>query len=136
MVDVVVRPRDESRSSHDAQAYARSGAQGLFVRVFPRDASRASHDVQVRPMYRLEAPAVVAGGFPTQYGFLFVRKTGSTIGLCVVADADAPTGMGGRIRIQKGGVTYALYLVETSDGNASPVRVRTTAGTKSVRLKT
>lgn len=76
------------------------------------------------------------GGFPTQYAGLKVRKTGSTIELCMVATADAPAGMGGQVRVYKGGVTYALYLVETSDGNASPVRIRTSAGTKSIRLKT
>lgn len=77
-----------------------------------------------------------SSGFPTQYGFLSVRKTSGTIVLCAVATADAPAGMGGQLRIYKGGTTYALYLVETTDPNASPVRVRTSAGTKAIRLKT
>ena len=65
-----------------------------------------------------------------------MRKTGSTIELCLVATADAPAGMGGQLRVRKGGTTYALYLVETTDPNASPVRIKTTTGTKSIRLKT
>ena len=76
------------------------------------------------------------GGFPTQYGFLKVQTTGGTVILCAVATADAPSGMGGQLRIYKDGTTYALYLVETTDGNASPLRIRTTTGTKAVRLKT
>jgi hypothetical protein len=86
----------------------------------------------------LRDPTVQPSGssFPTQYEFLRVRKTGSTITLCVVATADAPTGMGGQVRIRKGGVTYAVYLVETSDADASPVRIKTATGIKSVRLKT
>ncbi len=79
---------------------------------------------------------LLPGGFPTQYSGFKVRKTGSTIELCMVATADAPTGMGGSIRVYKGATTYALYLVEISDGNASPVRVKTVTGVKSVRLKT
>lgn len=87
----------------------------------------------------LSDPTVVRGGapvFPTQFSGFKVRKTGSTIELCLVATADAPTGMGGSIRINKNGTTYALYLVETGDSNASPVRVKTVTGIKSVRLKT
>lgn len=76
------------------------------------------------------------GGFPTQYGFLKVQTTGGTVILCAVATADAPAGMGGQLRIYKGGTTYALYLVETTDPNASPLRIRTTTGTKAIRLKT
>ena len=88
----------------------------------------------------LSDPTVVietgGGGFPTQYSGFKIRKTGSTIELCLVAEADAATGMGGVPKIRKGGVTYALYLVETADGNASPVRIRTSIGTKSIRVKT
>jgi hypothetical protein len=54
----------------------------------------------------------------------------------MVAEADAPSGMGGVIKVRKGGVNYALYLVETTDPNASPVRARTTTGTKAIREKT
>jgi len=80
------------------------------------------------------APSTAA--FPTQYGFLSVRKTGSTIILCAVGTADAPAGMGGQLRVYKGGATYSLYLVETTDPNASPLRIQTSTGIKAVRLKT
>lgn len=55
---------------------------------------------------------------------------------CLVAVADAPTGMGGVPRIDKNGTTYAIYLVETTDPNATPVRLQTTTGTKAIRIKT
>ena len=74
--------------------------------------------------------------FPTQYDGFYIRREGSSIALCLVATADAPSGMGGQPRIRKGGVTYAIYLVETTDENASPARLQTSAGTKAVRLKT
>jgi hypothetical protein len=79
---------------------------------------------------------IPSGDFPVQYGFLFARKTGATIGLCVVAEADAPSGMGGVPKVYKGGTKYAIYLVETGDSNASPVQIQTSAGKKAVRLKT
>jgi hypothetical protein len=44
--------------------------------------------------------------------------------------------MGGALFIDKNGTTYAVYLVDTSDPDASPFRVRTSAGTKAIRLKT
>lgn len=72
--------------------------------------------------------------FPTQYSGLRVRGASATLDLCLVATADAPSG--DTPRIQKGGVTYALYLVDTTDPLASPVRIGTGAGTKAVRLKT
>ena len=79
-----------------------------------------------------------AGGapFPTQYAGLRIWHSGAMVELCLVATADAPAGMGGQPRIRKGGTTYAIYLVETGDPNASPLRLRTSAGTKAVRRKT
>jgi hypothetical protein len=56
--------------------------------------------------------------------------------LCLVAEADAAAGMGGVPKMRKGAVTYACYLVETTDPNASHVYVRTSTGTKAIRLKT
>ena len=82
------------------------------------------------------APPDAGGGFPTQYSGLRARKSSGTIELCLVAAADAPAGMGGVVRLRRAGSTYAAYLVETTDPNASPVRVRTTSGTKAIRLKT
>lgn len=78
----------------------------------------------------------VPGGFPTQYAGLRVWDDGAVKELCLVATADAPAGMGGQLRIRKGGTTLAVYLVETTDPNASRVRLRTTTGTKAARLKT
>ena len=54
--------------------------------------------------------------------------------LCLVALADAPAGPQWRIR--KGGTDYAVYLVDTTDPNASQVRIETGAGVKAARLKT
>lgn len=77
-----------------------------------------------------------ASGFPTQYDGLKGYDGTATVSLSLVATADAPSGMGGQLRISKGGTTYAVYLVDTTDGNASKFRIDTTTGTKSLRLKT
>lgn len=76
------------------------------------------------------------GGFPTQFFGLKAYYQGAVQNLCLVAEADAPAGMGGVIKIDKNGTLYAVYLVETTDPNASPVYVRTTTGTKAIREKT
>lgn len=76
------------------------------------------------------------GGFPVQFFGLKLKNLNSILDLCLVAEADASTGMGGVIKILKGGVNYSLYLVETDDSNASPIRVKTSVGIKSIRLKT
>lgn len=73
--------------------------------------------------------------FPTQYAGLRYFN-GTVQELALVALADAPSGMGAVWRVRKNGVSYAVYLVETSDPNASAVRLRTSAGTKAARLKT
>lgn len=75
-------------------------------------------------------------GFPTQFAGLRTYYGGAVRELCLVAEADAPTGMGGIIKIDKGGTLYAVYLVETTDPDASPVRVETSAGVKAIREKT
>jgi hypothetical protein len=72
--------------------------------------------------------------FPTQYSGLRVRGASATLDLCLVATADAPSGDTPRIR--KGATTYAVYLVDTTDPQASPVRITTGAGVKAIRLKT
>lgn len=74
--------------------------------------------------------------FPTQHFGLKAFFQGAARDLCLVAEADAPPGTGGVVKLRKGAANYAAYLVETSDPNASPVRVRTSTGTKAVRLKT
>ena len=74
--------------------------------------------------------------FPTQYSGFRVYDNGAAFDLCLVATADAPTGMGGQLRLRNGATTYAFYLVETSDGNASTLLVPTTTGVKAIRRKT
>lgn len=86
------------------------------------------------PAYDVPGPHVAL--FPTQYDGLFVFYGGSVHALCLVAVADAPAGMGGVPMIEKGGVALAVYLVETTDGNASSVRMQTSAGMKAIRVKT
>lgn len=78
----------------------------------------------------------VVGDFPVQFAGVRLWHNGAVVELCMVATADAPAGMGGQPRISHGGTTYALYLVETADGEASPARLVTSAGTKSIRNKT
>ena len=81
--------------------------------------------------------AASSGGvFPTQYFGLKAFYRGAVKDLCLVAVADAPAGMGAQPRVYKGGVAYAVYLVETTDPNASPVRMQTSAGVKAIREKT
>lgn len=61
-------------------------------------------------------------------------KTGSgIIELTLVAAGAAVPAMGGAPMIRKNGVTYALYLVETTDPNASALRIKTSTGIKAVR---
>lgn len=74
--------------------------------------------------------------FPTQYSGFRIEIAATAYDLCLVAVADAPTGMGGQPRIYRSGTAYTVYLVETTDPDASPLRMRTTTGTKAVRLKT
>ena len=96
----------------------------MFLRTVPSDADL--HDIRLYPK-----PDTV--GFPTQYAGLRYFN-GTVRELCLVAIADAPAGSQWRIR--KGGVDYAVYLVVTTDPNASHVRIRTGAGVMSARLKT
>jgi hypothetical protein len=70
--------------------------------------------------------------FPTQFSGLRYFH-GSIKELCLVAVADAPLPVW---RVRKGATTYAVYLVDTTDPNASTVRIRTASGTKAARLKT
>ena len=71
--------------------------------------------------------------FPAQFAGLRYFL-GTVKELCLVALGDAPAGPQWRIR--KGGTDYAVYLVDTTDPNASQVRIETGAGMKAARLKT
>jgi hypothetical protein len=55
--------------------------------------------------------------------------------LSMVAEKDAP-GTGDILKIHKKGVNYVVAMVEVNDANASRLRIRTTTGTKAIRLKT
>jgi hypothetical protein len=74
--------------------------------------------------------------FPTQYLGLRAFFQGAVKDLCLVDVANAPAGMGGIIKINKVGTIYAVYLVETTDPDASPLRIQTSTGIKAIRLKT
>ena len=74
--------------------------------------------------------------FPAQFDGLRVFFHSVVNTLCLVAEVDAPAGMGGVIKVTKGASNYAVYLVDTADSNATPVRVNTTTGVKAVRIKT
>ncbi len=98
---------------------------------------QTGNDVYLRRERRpYDVDASPPPSFPTQFSGLRTYYGGAVRELCLVAIADAPTGMGGVIKIDKGGTLYAVYLVETSDPDATPVRVRTTTGTKAIRRKT
>jgi hypothetical protein len=75
-------------------------------------------------------------GFPIQYPGLRVYYGGSVKELCLVSEGDFPSSMGGALKLKKGASIFSVYLVETGDGNASLVRLKTTAGVKALRLKT
>lgn len=91
-------------------------------------------DGYLRPQ-RWAFDVAASGGapFPTQYSGLRFYK-GSVQELCLVALADAPAG--NQWRINKNGTDYAVYLVDTTDPNASHVRIQTSGGVKAARLKT
>lgn len=74
--------------------------------------------------------------FPTQYFGLKAYYQGAVQNLCLVAEADAPASMGGVLKVNKNGTLYGVYLVETTDPNASPCYIRTSTGTKAIREKT
>ena len=117
--DVYLRP--DRTPLIDVYLYSGQSGNDVYLR---REGRPSSADVAPPP------------SFPTQFAGLRVYYGGAVRELCLVAEADAPTGMGGVIKIDKGGTLYAVYLVETIDPDATPVRVRTTTGTKAVRIKT
>lgn len=133
-------------SQKDVQIFTgHATPKNIILRALPIAAAAATTTIFLYTTHAtpnnivLGDPTVVRGGgavFPTQYSGFKVQKTGSVIELCLVAEADAPGSMGGVVKIRKGVTNYALYIVETSDPNASPVRVKTVTGVKSVRLKT
>ncbi len=76
------------------------------------------------------------GTIPDQSSFLRFKRADGVYALCVVPNGQGAASMGGIPKVRKDGVTYDIYLVETNDAFASPVRVKTSAGTKAVRYYT
>lgn len=99
-----------------------------YLRTVPSDPDRDDG--------RLYDPTVADSSFPTQYAGLRTYYHAAVQELCLVAAADGATGMGAIPMVSKNGVTYAIYLVETTDPNASLVRMETGLGVKAIRLKT
>lgn len=137
MIDLIARAPDGASGPSDVEA-GNSYRTALAVFAFAASLAWGAQDVFARPTPNV---APVASGspppvFPTQYAGLRTYYNGAVRELCLVAAADANTGMGAAPMIRKGGVTYAVYLVETTDPDATPVRIRTDLGTKAVRIKT
>lgn len=88
-------------------------------------------DLTLRPKLYIEYSV-----FPTQYPGLRAQIAGVMQELCLVAAGDGAVGMGGIPKIAKGGIIRDIYLVETSDPDASAIRIKTTTGIKAVREKT
>lgn len=65
-------------------------------------------------------------------GILKVKDDAGVYHLSVTDLGSGAAGKGGIPRIQKGGVTYDIFLVEVSDPTASPARIRTSLGTKAI----
>lgn len=129
---------DFALSAHTPVDTTSPSTQGLTVYTPPAlsavDFALSAYTPAAYPMY--VGWELLPSGFPTQFAGLRTFYSGAVKELCLVAEADAPAGMGGVIKIDKNGTLYAVYLVETTDPDASPVRVKTSTGVKSVRLKT
>ena len=134
MPDVYLKARDGGRGAHDVELFA-GGRLPFVAYLYERDAGRGAHDVELRSP-AIFRPVVAAGGFPAQFAGLRYQGPAGMVELSLVAVADAPAGMGGVLKIRKGVTDFAVYLVETSDGNASAIRMRTSTGTKAIRKKT
>jgi len=139
-MDVRLYPRDGSRGAHDVQLRSARDARDILLRLRPNGASGwDTHNVRLyaaRYFDLANQVEVPPPEVPPQFAGLRTFYNAAVRELSLVASADAPTGMGGVLKINKAGTLYAAFLVETSDPNASSIRVRTSTGTKSIRLKT
>jgi hypothetical protein len=93
----------------------------------------SGNDGYLRGVGPIAPTDTVIVSFPVQYSGLRYFK-GTVKELCLVATNDAPAG--DQWRVQKNGTTYAVYLVDTTDPNASEIRLQTNDGLKAARLKT
>lgn len=129
---VVLRP---GQSGNDV--YLRPDRSAV-IDVYLRPGAPNPTDVYLRREgrpYDVDAGAAPPA-FPTQFAGLKCWDGTAAIDLCLVAAADYNPGMGAALMIKGTAATYAVYLVETTDPDASPKRIPTSAGTKAVRLKT
>lgn len=78
--------------------------------------------------------AVSSGIAAATTGLRLKKGDGTIIELLLVAAGSGASGMGGVPKIQKNGTNYDIYLVETTDPKAGPVRIKTTSGVKASRL--
>jgi len=133
MIDLVARATDGASGPHDVESNAPYRTV-LAVFAFAATGAWGAQDVFARPDVNVAPTVAGAPAFPTQYSGFRLFDNGVASDLCLVALADAPAGP--QLRLRKGATTYAVYLVETTDGQASPVRVRLSTGTKAIRWKT
>lgn len=132
MFNLILRPGHTTAAD---VTLAAAGVLGFQVQLFPGHTMAADVVLRGSPFYQAVVD-LVAESFPTQYAGLRTFYGGLVKELCLVAKADAATGMGAAPIIDKNGTLYAVYVVETSDLNASSVRVNTSGGVKALRLKT
>lgn len=133
MIDIQLRP------GHVTSADVYNSTPGDFpfgLGLYVGHTTGADVVNRPHPYYSPPSGVVPPPPFPTQYAGLRVYHGAAALELCLVSTADGASGMGGIPHIRKAGVTYAIYLVETSDPLATPVRIRTSLGTKAVRVKT
>lgn len=115
--------------------------KNIYLRELPIANALPTTKIYLRTLHAtpkniyMASPLAAVGGvsFPTQYSGLRYFL-GTVRELSLVALADAPPG--NQWRVVKNGTTYAVYLVDTTDPNASQIRVRTSAGVKAARFKT
>ena len=111
----------------------------IYLRELPIATPSAGTKIYLRPvhaspntirMFAANDPGA-ASGFPAQFAGLRYYR-GGVIDLCMVAVGDAPNGL----RVKHAGVDRAIYLVATSDPNASALRIKTAAGISAIRNQT
>ena len=115
--------------------------KNIYLRELPVANALPTTKIYLRTLHAtpkniyMASPLATVGGvsFPTQYSGLRYFL-GTVRELCLVALGDAPAG--DQWRIRKNATDYAVYLVDTTDPNASQVRLQTSAGLKAARLKT
>ena len=132
-MDIVLYPRTET--DYSVRLRGATSGRDILLRLRPKDQGRGTYDVQLFPAAYFDRPSAAGGGpvFPTQYAGLRYFS-GTVKELCLVDLADAPAGQ--QWRVMKNGTTYAVYLVDVADPNASGVRLNTSSGVKAARLKT